>query len=100
MLEMVELKNLIKTLGVIVEDSVQGEKTQIIASVAIEHLQMSDKAMWDWMHQFDIAFQDEKDSLTLDYFLQQYKLIKEVQVLFDESRVEAEVVIPNYARAQ
>ncbi len=100
MLDMGELKNLTKALDVIVEDSVQGAKTQIIASVAIEHLQMADKAMWDWMHQFDIAFQGDKDSLTLNYFLHQYKLIKEVQVLFDESKVEAEELIPNYARAQ
>ncbi len=98
--DMSEFKKLTKALNIIEGDSILEENVRNSSSEAILNLQLADKAMWDWMHQFNIAFKDNNDSLTLTYYKHQYELIKEVEVLFEESRVEAEMLVLNYARVQ
>ncbi len=92
MLDMGKLSEIKKSLEVIAKDSSDTIQLSNILN-AINQLSSADKAMWDWMHNFDIAYQAEQDSLILIYFDLQLKKIQEVNSLFETSIFEGEKLV-------
>ncbi len=84
MLKMGELRNKKKVLEPIIE---QGTDSLTIykAVVQVAKLDAADKAMWDWMHNFDVAYKNKNDSITLNYFKAKLESIRKVEVLFDSA---------------
>lgn len=52
---------------------------------AILKVDKADKAMWDWMHNFDVAYSHQDDSITLHYYRAKLSDIKEVKEKFDSA---------------
>ena len=85
---MSELNSIRKKLQLIVIDSTAiGSYYEI--SLAINELLKADKSMWDWMHNFDVTYTHENDSLTLSYYKNKLKEINDVELLFDSSMAGA-----------
>ena len=82
MLQMGDLKSLKKELSQLLVIS-KGSTEKV--EVSIVKISDADKAMWDWMHNFNIAYQGKNDSLTLVYFESKLKGIQEVSLLFDSA---------------
>lgn len=88
MKKMGELNSMRKKLQLIVMDSTAiGSYDEI--SLAINELLKADKSMWDWMHNFDVTYAHENDSLTLGYYKNKLKEINDVELLFDSSMAGA-----------
>ena len=51
----------------------------------IFNLDSVDKAMWDWMHNYNVNFKSETDSATLVYFHRKYLDIQQIKQLFENS---------------
>lgn len=51
----------------------------------INKLKAADKAMWDWMHNFNMKYEAETDSATLKYFQQKVSDIDKVSKQFEEA---------------
>lgn len=81
-----------KLLQALREDSTfEGNQDDFI--IAINALVESDKSMWDWMHNFDIAYKNENDSISLIYFEDKYKILQKIDTAFDASISEGEKLI-------
>ncbi len=93
MLEMKDVSNLLKLLETATLDSGLDQQSKEPYDLAIVKLRNADKDMWDWMHNFDVAFQDEEDSITLVYFENQFMKIDSVRVLFESSLLNGEELI-------
>ncbi len=92
MLDMGKLLKVKKTLEVMAKDS--SDAAQLSNTLnAINQLYSADKAMWDWMHNFDIAYRVEQDSVTLLYFDSQLRMIQEVDSLFETSIAEGQKIV-------
>lgn len=83
MADMGEVRNLKDSL-IKLENDVDSLKT-IELNLRVSDLEKADKAMWDWMHNFDINFKAESDSATLEYFQKKHTEIKQVKKLFESS---------------
>lgn len=55
---------------------------------AVERLDAADKAMWDWMHHFDLSFTADSDSATLAHFKKKLSAIDQVSHQFDKALLE------------
>ncbi|MCB0496103.1 MAG: hypothetical protein KDC79_08190 [Cyclobacteriaceae bacterium] len=84
--QMGAVKSLKDSLKLII---VQDSSVDAAAKVYISKLDSADKAMWEWMHSFDLNYKGETDSLTLSHFQGKYKDIEHVKLLFDSSLVSA-----------
>ncbi|MCF6359222.1 MAG: hypothetical protein L3J29_00485 [Cyclobacteriaceae bacterium] len=93
MLELKHVSNLLKSLKVAVNDSTLDRKTINSYELTISELANADKKMWDWMHNFNLAYKHTQDSITLIYFKNQYKEIDSVRALFDSSILAGEELI-------
>ncbi len=85
MLELKDVSKLLKSLDIAIKDSTLDQKTIETYELAIDELVNADKKMWDWMHNFDIAYQADQDSTTLVYFKNQFIKIDSVRLLFESS---------------
>ncbi len=88
--KMGELNSLKKELEVMAADSGYIDRNAEI-ELFIHSIIVADKSMWDWMHNFNVAYADENDSVTLIYFEEKKKSIEHVKVLFDSAISSANV---------
>ena len=82
MIQMGDLKSLKMDLTELFE--VSNDSAENIG-LSIKNISNADNAMWDWMHNFNIAYQDKNDSITFIYFESKLKELKEVKSLFDSA---------------
>ena len=82
MARMRELRSLKKE--VLKKDSLSESTNNIIAE-----LDLADKAMWDWMHEFKVNYEAENDTLKLIYFQDNLTKINNVKLLFDSAIVHS-----------
>ncbi|VAW28906.1 hypothetical protein MNBD_BACTEROID06-1341, partial [hydrothermal vent metagenome] len=95
MLELKDVSKLLKSLDIAIKDSTLDQKTIETYELAIDELVNADKKMWDWMHNFDIAYQADRDSTTLVYFKNQFIKIDSVRLLFESSISTGEELVSN-----
>ncbi len=91
MAKMGELKSLKKQLNILVADSIENKNGEIELSVV--KIEQADKSMWDWMHDFDIAYTNDNDSITLNYFEAKLESIRKVENLFDSAIYQSNQLI-------
>lgn len=84
MVDLGKLHELKKQLEKNDEDSIPLERSNAI-KIAIKKIEIADKSMWDWMHNFDVSFQHQNDSITLKYYNDKLSGIKKVKELFDSA---------------
>lgn len=89
-----ELNSLQKSLELILMDSLSKNSADEIANV-ITLLNEADKSMWDWMHNFDVAYANENDSITLEYYNRKLNEIEYIKSLFDSSMTRADKLSEN-----
>lgn len=99
MAEMPKLRILAKKLEKYVVDSTGEGASSQHAKLAIAQLKRADISMWDWMHDFDITYQNSSDSITLVYYDSKYESMLAVDSLFKSATTNATNII-NYARVQ
>jgi len=100
MLDLPEIKRINKVIEQHLGDSSQNNADGERVKMALSNLNKADKAMWDWMHHFDVAYQHENDSLTLLYFDDQYYKLQLVQTGIDSAIQGGKNIIINYERVQ
>jgi hypothetical protein len=61
--------------------------------LAIKGIDHADYTMWDWMHNFDVTYTHEDDSVTLKYYKAKLKSIEEVKMLFDSAIIKATKIV-------
>ena len=100
MLELPVIKKVSSRLNENIVDSIREVSANKVFNEAIVQLDSADKAMWDWMHHFDISYQNKSDSLELSYYKTQYKDLGRVQASIDSAIINGKRVLINYDRAQ
>ena len=88
MTEMGNLNSLKKKLEIIAQDSLSEEINDV--KISITAIEKADKSMWDWMHNFDVTYAHDDDSITLEYYRSQLDDIKKVRQLFNEAFSQGE----------
>ena len=84
MAQMGELRSLEKKLLVVLLNNDSLDRNDSI-EIAIKRVEAADKSMWDWMHDFDVAYVADTDSLTFIYFDSKLESIQHVKMLFDSA---------------
>lgn len=88
------LNSLKKSLELELTNSLSMNNTDEIVDV-ITLLAEADKSMWDWMHNFNVAYANQNDSVTLEYYNRKLKEIGYVKSLFDTSMTRADKLSEN-----
>jgi len=78
MAQMGDLHSLKK--DIIAIDSLHKNNDSLVAEI-----ELADKAMWDWMHQFKMNYEGANDSLTFVYFENKLSSINQVKIKFDSA---------------
>ena len=84
MIQLGQLKLLKNKLQKMDNDSIFLDQHENI-EFAIGTIDEADKSMWDWMHNFDVTYANEEDSVVLMYYESKLRSIEQVKLLFDSA---------------
>ena len=92
MIQLGQLKLLKNKLQKMDSDSIFLDQRENI-EFAIGTIDEADKSMWDWMHNFDVTYANEEDSVVLMYYESKLRSIEQVKLLFDSAISKANKMI-------